>query len=643
MSSDKKEPDPEFDLILDPSLAKNEYPDKLDAIRSDPKHVSLMAMTVTREKFERLKDKQSAVAKWTLARAINTGTMYPSSFVGIHAADLDCYVGTFKEIFDPVVEGYHKGFKVAEHKHVTDLNPSKIAAVLSASAQSKIISTRIRVARNLAMFPLNPGGTLQTRLDIAALMEKVFAQLEGDFAGEFFRHSSMTDEQRKSLIADHFLFRGADTMQAASGYHEHWPQGRGIFHNKTKTFLLWINEGDHLRIISMEEGGDVVRVAQRLHDGIHAIEEGLKKVTGLTDVFMTDPVLGCITCCPSNLGTGMRGSVHILVPKLIAKMGLEGIDKICRERNCQARGSSGEHSKVIDRIDVSNWRRLGFPEYELVSDMITAANYLAQLEDEIPDEKPAEAKALPTLDPDPANCPACAQPHGDGRLITAIERKWHVNCFACRDCRKPITGFIYAEYGGWPVCHVCVKKCCAACNEPLEGKPVTDAIKTGRWHKDCFKCRDCKKLITNFMFHEVDGVPLCIACSKKICVACKKPIEKGGVTSNDRKWHGDCFKCVDCKKVITNFIFLESNGHVLCQYCTKKRGIAEGLECYTCGKPISVDGVTDPVSNRQVHVHCLVCSHCKQAVGGSGTCVQRGTQVLHKECADATRDKVASA
>jgi len=56
---------------------------------------------------------------------------------------------------------------------------------------------------------------------------------------------------------------------------------------------------------------------------------------------------------------------------------------------------------VIDRIDVSNWRRLGFPEYELVSDMITvslfsfsqpsrlplqAANYLAQLEDEIPDE-----------------------------------------------------------------------------------------------------------------------------------------------------------------------------------------------------------------------------------------------------------------
>jgi protein-arginine kinase len=511
-------------------------------------------------------------------------------------------------------------------------------------AQKKIISTRIRVARNLAMFPLNPGGTLQTRLDIATLMGKVFDQLQGEFSGELFMHSSMTDEQRKTLIADHFLFRGADTMQAASGYHEHWPLGRGIFHNKSKTFLLWINEGDHLRIISMEEGGDVVRVAQRLHEGIQAIEEGLKKVTGKEEVFMKDPILGCITCCPSNLGTGMRGSVHILVPKLIAKLGLDGIDKLCRERNCQARGSSGEHSKVVDRIDVSNWRRLGFPEYELVSDMITAANYLAQLEDEIPEGSQeaaveTEAKTGRTaLDPDPEHCPGCSQTLGDGPTLTAIDRKWHTSCFACRDCKKPITGFIYAEFGGVPVCHACAKKLCTGCNEPLEGKPVTDAIKTGRWHKDCFKCRDCRKVITNYMFHEVGGTPLCIACSKKICVACKQPVEKGGVTSNERKWHAECFKCVDCKKVINNFIFLETGGQILCQYCTKKRGIAEGVDCFKCGKSISVDGVTDPVSNKLVHVHCLICSHCKQAVGGSGTCVQRGNLVLHKECADATRD-----
>lgn len=132
----------------------------------------------------------------------------------------------------------------------------------------------------------------------------------------------------------------------------------------------------------MEEGGDVRKVFERLGRGINAIEAGLKKITGQQDVFMSDPVLGMITCCPSNLGTCMRGSVHILVPKLIKKIGFDEIDKFARTQNCQARGSSGEHSEVVDRIDISNWRRLGFSEAQLVQDMIKCANELAKREDE---------------------------------------------------------------------------------------------------------------------------------------------------------------------------------------------------------------------------------------------------------------------
>jgi creatine kinase len=55
--------------------------------------------------------------------------------------------------------------------------------------------------------------------------------------------------------------------------------------------------------------------------------------------------------------------------------------------NCQARGSSGEHSKVVDRIDISNWRRLGFMEYSLVEDMIKCANLLTEMENN-PDGHP---------------------------------------------------------------------------------------------------------------------------------------------------------------------------------------------------------------------------------------------------------------
>jgi creatine kinase len=132
---------------------------------------------------------------------------------------------------------------------------------------------------------------------------------------------------------------------------------------------------------STTQGADVRGVFARMAEGAKLIEEGVKKITGKEDAFMMHPKFGSIACCPSNLGTGMRGSVHILVPKLIEVKGFKWIDAVARKRNCQARGSSGEHSEVVDRIDVSNWRRIGFPEYRLVQDMIETANHLAALED----------------------------------------------------------------------------------------------------------------------------------------------------------------------------------------------------------------------------------------------------------------------
>jgi creatine kinase len=218
-------------------------------------------------------------------------------------------------------------------------------------------------------------------MEIADLMGKVYATLDGDFDGKFLRHSTMSDADRQKLVDDHFLFRGKDKMQAASGYHEHWPQGRGVYLNKDKTFVNWVNEGDHVRIISMEQGSDVQGVFERLAEGAKKIEAGVKKVTGAKDAFMMHPKFGAIACCPSNLGTGLRGSVHILLPNLIEQRGFEWIDAKAREMNCQARGSNGEHSAVVDRIDLSNWRRIGFPEYRLVEDFIIASNYFSTLED----------------------------------------------------------------------------------------------------------------------------------------------------------------------------------------------------------------------------------------------------------------------
>ena len=65
-----------------------------------------------------------------------------------------------------------------------------------------------------------------------------------------------------------------------SGMERDWPEGRGIFHNADKTFLTWVNEEDQLRIISMQMGGDVKGVFERLARGIQAVGDSVKAESG---------------------------------------------------------------------------------------------------------------------------------------------------------------------------------------------------------------------------------------------------------------------------------------------------------------------------------------------------------------------------
>ena len=94
----------------------------------------------------------------------------------------------------------------------------------------------------------------------------------------------------------------------ACGLNREWPEGRGIFHNDAKTFLVWVNEEDQLRIISMQNGSNIRQVFERLSVASAKIESIAK--------FQNDTHLGYIATCPTNCGTGMRASEHIKLPKL---------------------------------------------------------------------------------------------------------------------------------------------------------------------------------------------------------------------------------------------------------------------------------------------------------------------------------------
>jgi len=79
--------------------------------------------------------------------------------------------------------------------------------------------------------------------------------------------------------------------------------------------------------------------------------------------------LGYLTSCPTNLGTAMRASVHIKLPKLAADRPL--FDAIATRHHLQIRGVHGEHSESEGGVyDISNRRRLGVTEVECVQDMV---------------------------------------------------------------------------------------------------------------------------------------------------------------------------------------------------------------------------------------------------------------------------------
>merc|ERR1712198_154533 len=155
----------------------------------------------------------------------------------------------------------------------------------------------------------------------------------------------------------------------------------GIFHNKDKTFLTWVNEEDQLRIISMQSGGDVKAVFDRLARGIKAVQDSVKKESGKD--FMLDAKYGFIHACPTNLGTGMRASVHVDLPGY-TKAGSQMLKDRCEDLHLQPRGTRGESGGQTGiTYDISNKHRLGYSEVQLVQKMIDGVNTLVKEDREL--------------------------------------------------------------------------------------------------------------------------------------------------------------------------------------------------------------------------------------------------------------------
>merc|ERR1712168_1786577 len=232
---------------------------------------SLVAKYVTEQLWAKLSRARTMTSDFSLAKAIACAVEFDNQHCGIYAGDWDSYK-VFADVFDPLIQDYH-GI-AADATHTSDMDVNKIKGNVDPAAP--VHSCRIRVGRSIDGFGLSPGITKEQRVGVENLMKKAFANLKGDLAGTYFPLTGMDEKVRQQLVDDHFLFVSGDPNLKVAGMERDWPEGRGIFHNKDKPFLTWVNEEDQLRIISMQAGGDVKGVFERLVRGINAVTAVLK-------------------------------------------------------------------------------------------------------------------------------------------------------------------------------------------------------------------------------------------------------------------------------------------------------------------------------------------------------------------------------
>ncbi|XP_019935087.1 creatine kinase U-type, mitochondrial-like [Paralichthys olivaceus] len=346
-----------------------EYPD----LR---KHNNCMASNLTPAIYTKLCDKATPNG-YTLDQAIQTGVDNPGhpfiKTVGMVAGDEESYE-VFAELLDPIIKERHNGYDPHVMKHPTDLDASKIQS--GHFDERYVLSSRVRTGRSIRGLSLPPACTRAERREVERVVVDALAGLKDDLTGKYYSLTQMTDKEQQQLIDDHFLFdKPVSPLLTCAGMARDWPDARGIWHNNDKTFLIWINEEDHTRVISMEKGGNMKRVFDRFCRGLKEVERLIQE-RGWE--FMWNEKLGYILTCPSNLGTGLRAGVHVKLPLLSKDL---RFSKILDNLRLQKRGTGGVDTAAVGgTFDISNLDRLGQSEVQLVQTVIDGVNYLIECE-----------------------------------------------------------------------------------------------------------------------------------------------------------------------------------------------------------------------------------------------------------------------
>lgn len=220
-----------------------------------------------------------------------------------------------------------------------------------------VMSTRIRLARNLANYPFI---RRCTDIDRANIESAVRERLTDD---EHFRELTFINVAELENVDRQFLVE----RQLISREHANSDGARAVAIDELERLSLMVNEEDHLRIQVMKSGLDLTGAWEQINELDDHIESRVR--------FAFHPQYGYLTGCPTNVGTGMRVSVLVHLPALVITQQIEKVFRSLQRINLVVRGLYGEGTQAMgDFYQVSNQITLGKSEQEL----------LDQVEDVIP-------------------------------------------------------------------------------------------------------------------------------------------------------------------------------------------------------------------------------------------------------------------
>ena len=314
-----------------------------------------------------------------LLACLNSGIENPDSDVGCYARQVEDY-DDLKPFFSKVISRQH-GID-PNQRHVSDWRTPKDNPLDLADFGLGPHSLRIRVGRNFEDLPLTSAMTKADRLTLETRMQSVFAQLpsNGTYVSLTPGHQNEIDEATYNrLVSQHIMFKdmSQDGFLTAAGIARDWPFGRGCYFSSDEEFIIWVGEEDHLRIMIMQHTTRLKDVLDRLHEALDTIQQ----VAGQN--FATSDQYGAITTCPTNLGTGMRASVHLKLPHLVGPDGsIEKIKEVAKPFGLAVRGLGGEHTPVgaDGTVDISPRARLCVTEGEIVSRLHSGIGQLIEAE-----------------------------------------------------------------------------------------------------------------------------------------------------------------------------------------------------------------------------------------------------------------------